>query len=185
MDWEVERKFRVAEAELAALRQEVVALGGRLQRVEQTDCYFNHPARDFAASDEALRLRRADNLNFVTYKGPRTDATAKTRQELELPLPPGPEALDRFKELFSILGFTPFSQVRKRRESASVSWHGQTIEVALDDVQGVGTFVELEAISAPGEVEVAQQAIGSLAAHLKLQDGERRSYLELVLEYQS
>ena len=50
---------------------------------EQVDTYFSHPARDFAATDEALRIRSIDQENFVTYKGPKLDATTKTRREID------------------------------------------------------------------------------------------------------
>ena len=44
------------------------------------------PCRDFAQTDEALRIRTVGDTSFVTYKGPKLDATTKTRRELELPL---------------------------------------------------------------------------------------------------
>ena len=41
---------------------------------EEADRYFNAPDRDFAKTDEAVRIRQIGHANFVTYKGPKTDA---------------------------------------------------------------------------------------------------------------
>ena len=83
--YEVEQKYPLAD--VAAVEAALARLGATCHAtVEQVDRYFNHPCRDFAATDEALRLRRTDQALAITWKGPRLDATAKTRRELELPL---------------------------------------------------------------------------------------------------
>ena len=53
--------------------------------------------------------------------------------------------------------------------------------LVLDDVEGLGTFIELELLTAESELDTARQCIASLATHLELTQGERRSYLELLL----
>ena len=50
----------------------------------EKDTYFNHPNRNFAATDEALRIRVADKQSFLTYKGQKIDAKSKTREEIEV-----------------------------------------------------------------------------------------------------
>ncbi|HEV3385363.1 MAG TPA: class IV adenylate cyclase, partial [Gemmata sp.] len=47
-----------------------------------TDHYFNAPDRDLKASDEAFRLRRIGQNNYLTYKGPKRDTETKTRTEI-------------------------------------------------------------------------------------------------------
>ncbi len=85
MQYEVEQKFPVAD--LAAVEADLAALGAKIAAAEEeVDLYFAHPARDFAATDEALRLRRKGPRGYITYKGPKIDAVTKTRREIELPL---------------------------------------------------------------------------------------------------
>src|SRR3990172_5990494 len=85
--YEVEQKFPVAD--MAALEARLVALGATVSGPQsQIDHYYAHPARDFASTDEALRVRRTDRASYLTYKGPKVDATTKTRREIELPLGP-------------------------------------------------------------------------------------------------
>jgi len=61
---------------------------------EDADQYFNAPDRDFAKTDEALRVRRIGNINLLTYKGPKTDAQTKTRTEIEVALASGDQAAE-------------------------------------------------------------------------------------------
>jgi adenylate cyclase, class 2 len=180
MQFEVEQKHRVEnEAALVAqLGNRGVALG---EPVRQSDQYFAHPARDFAQTDEALRIRTADNESFVTYKGPKLDATSKTRRELELPLTPSDPDGSQFAELLRLLGFTPVATVRKRRRKFRITHEGSDVEGALDDVEDVGTYVELELMADDANLASVKNVISSLAAELQLGPSERRSYLELLL----
>lgn len=83
--YEVEQKYPVADvAELEGRLGDAGALWHGV--VEQVDRYFGHPSRDFAVTDEALRLRSTADGVVITWKGPRLDAAAKTRREIELPL---------------------------------------------------------------------------------------------------
>lgn len=181
MPFEVEQKFRVADS--AAIGRQLHELGAdEAGVVEQLDHYFNHPSRDFAQTDEALRLRQVSESNFITYKGPKLDSTTKTRREIELPLPTGSDALTQYSELLTALGFRGVAKVHKTRRQFRVGWQGREIEIALDRVDGLGTFVELEVTADDQTLAGAKSAIASLAAKLNLTDNERRSYLELLLE---
>jgi adenylate cyclase, class 2 len=180
MHLEVEQKFHVQQ--LAPLRAKLASLGTVFDPpIEQADTYFAHPARDFAATDEALRLRRVGEQTWITYKGPKLDPVLKTRRELELPLPAGGDAFERHGELLAALGFRPVATVHKRREPGRLTWHALAIQVALDTVAGAGQFIELEISADPSGQQAAQAAISSLANYLGLTENERRSYLELLL----
>jgi adenylate cyclase class 2 len=180
MHLEVEQKFPAAD--LATVRRRLLALGAEFAApIDQADTYFSHPARNFAETDEALRLRRVGEANFITYKGPKLDLQTKTRRELELPLPLGAGEFDRFSELFVVLGFAVVATVRKRRELGWLMHRGMRVEAALDSVEAVGQFVELEIAADDAGLAAAQACIGSLAGQLDLANPERRSYLELLL----
>ncbi|HBO44426.1 MAG TPA: class IV adenylate cyclase [Planctomycetaceae bacterium] len=184
MNYEVEQKFPVAD--LAPIEADITALGASISDTRlEVDLYFNHPARDFAQTDEAIRLRRVGPLNRITYKGPKVDAATKTRKELELPLPDGESTFADWSALLGVLGFVPVGEVRKERRKAWVEWEGRRVEVSLDRIAGLGEFVELELVVPPDEFEPAKACIHSLADRLELTRIERRSYLCLLLERQS
>jgi len=181
MNLEVEQKFHARHT--AELLHRLKRLDARFgEPMEQVDQYFSHPCRDFAETDEALRLRRIDARNFVTYKGPKLDTKTKTRHELEFPLVSGEQSADDFCELLAALGFSRVLEVRKRRQLAMLKWQGHDVEVALDEVEGLGQFVELEFIADAENRADALEQIAPLAAELGLEAVERRSYLELLLE---
>jgi adenylate cyclase class 2 len=186
MKLEVELKFPVAE--MGALESRLVKLGAAISSPQlEVDTYFAHPARDFARTDEALRLRRKDNVYFITYKGPKIDAATKTRREIDLPLTTDEGGFRSWFVLLDALGFKPVGEVRKSRRKSHVLWQDRNVEVSLDEVERLGTFVELELIV---EVEIGMEAMSaldsakacilSLAEELGLSGSERRSYLELL-----
>lgn len=180
MTLEIEQKFRLADR--AALRGRLVAAGAEFRGViGQADAYFAHPARDFAKTDEALRIRSVGEANCITYKGPKQPHAVKTRREIELPLADGASAAAEFAELLTLLSFRPVATVRKRREEATLDWQGRTVNIALDSVETLGEFCEIELCVEESETATAQALVQSLAARLGLADVERRSYLGMIL----
>ena len=178
---EVEQKFHISDR--AGIERQLAALNaGATETVEQVDCYFNHPARDFATSDEALRLRRVGERNYITYKGKKLDATTKTRREIEVEFSSGEPSAADVAALFEALGFTPVAKVCKCRTHMTIRWEGHEVSVALDEVDTLGSFVELELIATEREVAQARDCLTSLAHRLALVNVERRSYLELLLQ---
>ena len=190
--YEVELKFPVPDTPV--LEQRLTALAARWHEpAEQVDRYFNHPGRDFAVTDEALRLRRDGDRVVITWKGPRIDTATKTRREIELPLElellkpgvlgqPAEVAIARWTELLEALGFRSVATVAKRRRHAGVTWQGREVDVALDSVAGLGDFLELELQASEEEIPQARKCLESLARELGCENPERRSYLELLLE---
>ena len=177
---EVEQKFRGVD--FAALEERLRALGAvESERRMEADHYFNAPDRDFAKTDEALRIRRVGASNFITYKGPKRDLQTKTRTEIELPLADGPEAAEDFARLLVHLGYRPVAVMRKNRRTFHLARDGFEIAVTLDDVQELGDFAELEIGVAEEQLDAARGTLLRTAAELGLQDSERRSYLELLL----
>ena len=177
---EVEVKY--AGADFAALERRLREWGAREDPPRSdADHYFNAPDRDFAVTDEALRLRRIGDRNFVTYKGPKRDAQTKTRTEIEVPFAPGGQAAEDFARLLVQLRYRPVAVVRKARRLFHLRRGDFALEVTLDDVEEVGRFAELE-IQAPEEqLDAARNVLLQTAAELGLSANERRSYLELLL----
>ena len=129
-----------------------------------------------------MRIRRKGAKNFITYKGPKIDITTKTRREIDLPLPNGEESAQAWTGLLEALGFKPVAEVCKSRRIARFMWQEREIECALDEVQGLGLFCELELLTDQAGLDPAKARIASLAAELGLKQSERRSYLELLME---
>lgn len=182
MPIEVEQKYRVASH-----APTVTALGAwdvkLSEPVEQIDTYYRHPQRDFAQTDEAFRLRTVGKQNFMTYKGPKLDAETKTRHEEEVRLADGPQARQTCEQILTHMDFKPVSTVTKHRIICHLERDGFDVEIALDQVEQVGPFVEIEIpVSVPQRIPAAQKVLADLANELSLSEVVRQSYLELLLE---
>lgn len=167
---EVETKIRVGEVE--AVRRRLAALGAGLEPARvQTDLFFQHPQRDFAATDEALRLRSEEGVLELTYKGPRHESDAKVRDEVNVPVAADPTPL------LEALGFRKAAVLRKERASTRVD----ECRVELDHVAGLGWFLEVEALG--DDAPAAAAAVHTTLARLGLEDAPRitDSYLEMAL----
>jgi adenylate cyclase class 2 len=181
LKFEVESKFPTPN--LNEVRQRLARMSAQaLPPVLQIDQYYSHPARDFAATGEAFRLRRVGARNCLTYKGPQLAAATKTRREIELPIEAGEEGAGLCSALLAALGFRSLATVQKRRSQLSLSWEGHTVAAALDEVDGLGSFVELEILCDEPGLASAQQALARLAETLGLPAAEPRTYLEMLLE---
>ncbi len=180
---EVEQKFPLKDdSAVNDLLEAVRRLGGTWQEpCEQVDAYFAHPSRDFSKTDEALRIRRQGDAVWVTYKGPKLDATTKTRHEVDLPLA-NPDDADSMAEILRALGFRHVSDVRKLRRVARISWNDRAVEIACDEVPPLGHFAELEIVATQDSLTEARETVTSLASELGLSGSQRRSYLELLLD---
>jgi adenylate cyclase class 2 len=182
MSFEVEMKFHVANHD--QLLERLAALGALAHlSVAQVDTYLNHPARDFSLSNEAFRLRQIGRDNRVTYKGPRRAGPTKTREEIEIAFAPGDQGFAQLSRLFEILGFRRVATVRKVRTAFQVDAFAHQIEIALDDVEGLGCFAEIETQAASEEfLPAAEQAVLAMAVQLSLTEVEPRSYLRMILQ---
>ena len=180
MQYEVEQKFAVDNQ--SALLHQLEKLGVCWgDTVRQEDAYFNHPAYDFAVTDEALRVRLEGSQAMFTYKGPRIDAETKTRQELELQVVnPGVEG-DSMKQFLLTLGFIYVHAVIKQRKKGILRYQQRSVEVALDEVEGLGTFVEFELVVTEDDLERANTLLTQLSASLGLVNGITTGYLDMLL----
>ena len=178
---EVEMKFRVADwTEIAAKLAAAGAVPEPMR--EDTDHYFNAPDRDFAQTDEAVRLRRIGIQNYLTYKGPKIDTLTKSRPEIELRLADGAQVAADSVRFLSSLGYRPVAVVSKMRQVFTFERGGFQLSACLDDVGAVGRYVELEILADESRYEAAREVLLKAVAEFGLTDHERRSYLRLLLE---
>jgi adenylate cyclase class 2 len=163
---------------LGVVEERLRSLGARLlEEKREEDTYYQHPCRDFAETDEALRLRLAAGRAELTYKGPkRIVGGAKTRLE-ETVAVGDPEAAHRILEA---LGFRPVAKVVKTRRYYRLG----DVLVTLDRVEGLGCFLEAEYAGPSSDPEEAARAIEEALRSLGADRYPRtaKSYLELLLE---
>lgn len=167
---EVEVKARAPKD----IAEKIAALGASVLAVENhQDLYFNSPLRDFKESDEALRIRIKEEGARLTYKGPKLDKTTKSRLERTVKI----DDPHQMELILSAIGFVLSAQVRKRR--SKYSYEG--VVLAIDEVEGLGSFVEVEA-EGVGDYEEQRLKVLSILSQLGLHESIQSSYLELLEE---
>ncbi len=80
------------------------------------------------------------------------------------------------------LGFEPVQPVEKTRALFHLAWEGRDLELSVDSIDELGTYLEIEALAEENERDAARDAILRLAERLDLKNPEQRSYLALVME---
>ena len=175
---EVEVKVRLSQD---GIERKLEDIGAEFAGSEdQVDVYYSAPHRDFAETDEALRIRtvasESISKNILTYKGPKIDSESKTREEIEVGIE-GKKEMDR---MLMLLGFSKVYEVSKTRRNYRVD----DITISLDDVKGLGNFMEVEMASEEDDFSSQKDKVFSLLNLLGHDRGDviRTSYLELLLE---
>lgn len=147
--------------------------------VLEEDRYYDNEAGQIAASHQALRIRRNldQETGFVSYqlnfKDKKMDDISMTRPEHEIEIQDA-AALERILNGLGFYGVEP--GVRKVRQFFTL---GQ-VTACVDQVEGLGSFLELEEVIPDSEDE--KYALAGLEKILRdlglsLKDSTRKSYL--------
>lgn len=168
---ETEAKLRISSVE--ETRSAILKLGAQfIKKSHQVDHYLSHPFRDFASTDEALRLRIDGTRYYVTYKGPKETSSVKKRLEYECEVY-DPDVMGK---IFSSLGFKIIADIQKEREVYRFGHY----EINIDVVLGLGSFIEVEwrGDEIPDEKELISMAnrLGAVGPPIL------KSYLEMSLQ---
>jgi len=173
--YEVELKVRTDHD---GLRERLDELGADfLGTVEQADTYYDAPHKNFAETDESLRVRRevvdSEASAVMTYKGPKLDEASKTREEVETAVGEGDDAAT----IFESVGFEPAATVHKERDRYRLGEY----TITLDTVEQVGSFVEVE--TEAEDIDTAREGAAEIMRDMGLDPDEqiRTSYLGFLL----
>ncbi len=175
----IEVEVKAHAPDLGDVARKLSDIGAQWIKEEyQEDIYFNAPHKDFAKTDEALRVRKVTDdqskRTFITYKGAKLDELSKTRVEIEM----GVEDPLRAAAIFENLDFKAVATVKKHRTIYSFD----DLIITLDRVHGAGDFVEIEKDTEEGmDYQEVLNHIFAVYEKLGITEGfERRSYLEIL-----
>ena len=174
--FEVEIKAKIENFD--SLKEKLNQLGAVQKNIiKMEDIYFKHPSRDFAMTDEALRIRKTDDTKILTYKGPKLDEITKTRKEIEM------EITDqkKLKSILIKLGFIEVPKIKKKR----VIYELDDYSICLDEVDFIGKYIEIESEVAIEEDRIKKtEELINFAEQLGIDKESfiRKSYLELIKE---
>jgi len=165
------------------LRKVLEARGARLVGLDhQIDTYFNvvdgfNVIDGFNVVDGRLKLREGTIENSLIYYKRPNQAGPKQSDVFLVRLSPDPALKAVLTASNGVMVV-----VDKHREI----WFDQNVKLHLDQVKGLGLFVEIEAIDTDGTrtVEALQKQCKQFMELFKIQDTDlvERSYSDLILE---
>jgi len=143
----------------------------------EDDYYYSHPCVDFSATDEALRARRrrcsGSEYYTITYKGPRVveESGIKARSELEVELTSS--QWSALRDIIEKLGFKSIARISKTRRL----YRAECVDASLDELHGVGYYLELELKCDSGE-SLVREVVSRLSGSARI---VHETYLEICL----
>ncbi|MFN3268352.1 MAG: class IV adenylate cyclase [Zestosphaera sp.] len=180
MEYEV--KIRVSD--LGSIEKKLVSSGWVLEDVlleedryvDLTHC-VGSPARQIALRVRIKKsLARNTSAAELTFKGALVEEGVKAREEITTTL----EDPEKITRILLLSGF-PIITVRKKRRVYSTAEN--RVKIYLDEVEGLGSYVEVELIN-PESREEYLRILNKIKDELGLSKEENiiKSYLELKME---
>ena len=180
---EIETKARVRDRE--ELIHNLSALGCELSAPTRQDdtVYVRKPGdlATFLQNDVFLRIRiQDDGTTVLTAKRPvRKAGDVLVKYEHEVLV----SSADEARAMLVLMGFSEAVRVVKVRRKGYVSGY----EACLDDIEGLGTFIELEQMGAQEDAERIQAEMRAFLSSLGIapEDAVTKGYDVLMLESES
>lgn len=149
----------------------------KVRSVYEKDTYFNSDYVDLKENDKALRIREYRHLDsritryILNYKGPKLDDITMSREETEFEIP----SFIHGNVLLIGLGYHEAGHVDKTR----TVYKKNDISCCLDQVTGLGEFLEIEILTDKSGYSLAINRIEEVLKELGLsiQDSIKESYL--------
>ena len=168
-DKEIELKFNLPDPgkSIQALREKAVFKA----QEHQKDLYYTPSYRNFLAEkhvSEWLRIRESDAGDSICYKDyHKKEAGAKTVHcdEFETRI----DDAAALKKIFSAIGIRQIAIVNKKRSI----FNFKQAEIAIDIVDELGAFLEIEAKGDFGSVDEAKAYLHATMSELGIQVGEQ------------
>ncbi len=163
MSIEIEAKIKVDRLDEFPARLEKLA-AAFLSQTRQLDTLFDRDDLSLKNAGCSLRLRQeqapAQTKTILCFKGPRQPGQFKNREEIELDV----SSPDQAQALLARLGYRPRRQVEKLRQT----WRLENCLICLDQVAGLGCFIEVEGPDEPTVARITASLGLDPADHLPL-----------------
>ena len=173
---EVETKLKINN--IKRMIERISGLKGEYKGEKtELDLYFDHPDIRIFRSGSALRVRDANGVCLLTYKGPKKDDETTSREEIEI----GIESAREMQKILAELGFYVLCEVKKQRKTYLL----RDLVITLDEVEDLGEFIEVEGKASNEEAYMKKKKeIFMLLNELELSSEKisQKSYLEMTLD---
>lgn len=175
--FEIERKFRLESGEADKIRAKLEAKYGPGEELTQKDELFLFGKTSYSqhvTGEPALRIRSSGSKHYFTYKHTVLRSGNRVEHETEVSDPAAMRAA------LLAMGWHDVIHLEKVRQH----YHAGGVTYDLDDVKGLGNFLEIELVAEKDAN--AEATLISIAESLGITAGqiEHRSYGRLLEEAQ-
>lgn len=173
---EIEVKARVKDE--AGLITKLSELGCVLSEpVEQDDAIYSNLEGNaflkFAPGKNILRIRKAKGKIILALKQPQGNELANIEKELEI------GNAEEMAQILKLLDYPEVVRVVKTRRKT----HFENYEICIDEVQGLGSFVEVEKMSEENPAKIQEELFDFLASlGVKREDRVCQGYDTMLYE---
>jgi adenylate cyclase class 2 len=151
---------------LAVLRKKLQKAGAVLiSSKHQIDTYYDHPAKVLVKSGEYLRIRKTADKKTLAHHLNLADGV---NDECEISL----AADTPIEKILQRLGFPRLGTINKLREEYQLAG----LKICLDQVKGIGNFIEIEGQARRGSQARVQKRLWRLAQKLGLSTKDKFAY---------
>ncbi len=173
---EVEAKVRISD--VWWMEKRISEEGAEYKgMIKQRDEYYDFPDMRLFNDGGAFRVRSSDGDFRITYKWCKKDEDTTSREEIEI----GIESADKMITILESIGFVKLCEIKKKRKVYQLD----DLKVSLDEVEGLGSFVEVEGMADSEEEYRAKKVeIFKLLDRLGISSSDiiRRTYMEMALD---
>ena len=143
---ELEKGFVLNDNHL--IKEEAIEKGFKLaHEVEETDTYFTDKDKEFVRTRTCLRIRRIDSKYMeLTYKAKSSQDTERYGKK-EVNIQIKPTDYEDLVTVLSGLGYIKYVEFTKYRKVYSKKDNNVECNIMLDNIKGIGDFVEFEIIT--------------------------------------
>lgn len=178
---EIEIKIPVSETKFFEIKEKLKASAKFIKHTEQKDKYYTPSHRDFILEKypfEWLSIRERGGKNTLNYKHyyPERAETNTHCDEYETEI----TDLKQVEKILKALNFNELVTVNKKRDTYELG----TFEIALDTVEELGYFIEVEATKHEDTIEKTRNALFEFAKTLGLknEEADKQGYPYLIMK---
>jgi len=179
---EIELKFKLNENEFSKIKEKISKIAKFIKTSSHKDEYICPPHKNFLAAKypyEWLRIGQRGNKTILNYKHfyPEEIEVHTHCDELEFEA----ENAEQLRQLFSALNFKTNITVKKQRE---VYNYNEEFEVALDTVEELGCFIEIEALKHEETVKKTRERLFEFAKSLNIniETSDKKGYPHMLMK---
>ena len=143
---ELEKGFVLNDNHL--IKEEAIEKGFKLaHEVEETDTYFTDKDKEFVRTRTCLRIRRIDSKYMeLTYKS-KTSKVIERYGKKEINIQVNIADYEDLVTVLAGLGYIKYVEFTKHRKVYSKKDNNIEYNIMLDNIKGIGDFVEFEIIT--------------------------------------